>query len=89
MPLPEVKSFAELNAYLYQCCLADDSRQVSGQTAPIGEMWQTEKEQLRPLPTHPYACCRIVNVRLNRYSQVQVDTNLYSVPTDKESLVWS
>jgi transposase len=83
VPLPEVKSFAELNAYLYQCCLADDSRQVSGQTAPIGEMWQTEKEQLRPLPAHPYACCRTVNVRLNRYSQIQVDTNLYSVPTDK------
>lgn len=83
VPLPQVNSFAELNAYLYQRCLADDNRQVDGQSATIGEMWQAEKAALRPLPDHPYDCCRIINVRLNRYSQVRVETNRYSVPTDK------
>lgn len=82
VPLPQVDSFAELNAYLYQCCLADDNRQVAGQPATIGEMWQAEKAALRPLPDHAYDCCRLVNVRLNRYSQVRVETNRYSVPAD-------
>jgi len=45
-------------------------------------MWQEEQPALRPLPQHPYDCCRLVNVRLNRYSQIQVETNRYSVPTD-------
>lgn len=83
VPLPRVASFAALNAYLYQRCLADDKRQVDGQPATIGEMWQTEQAALRSLPDHPYDCCRLVNARLNPYSQIRVGTNRYSVPTDK------
>jgi transposase len=86
VPLPEVDSYAELNDYLWQRCLAEDARQVQGQTATIGQMWQEEKSDLRSLPTHPFDCCRTIPVRLNRYSQVQVDTNRYSVPTDKGQL---
>ncbi len=83
VPLPEVSSFAELNEYLWQQCLADDVRQVSGQPATIGQMWQQEKPYLRPLPPHSFDCCRRLSVRLNRYSQVQIETNRYSVPTDQ------
>lgn len=61
----------------------EDTRQVHGQPAPIGEMWQAEKDILRSLPTHPFDCCKTIPVRLNRYSQVQVETNCYSVPTDQ------
>lgn len=85
VPPPEVSSFEELNAYLLQKCLEDDARTVSGQPEPIGQMWQQEKPFLRPLPTHAYDCCRITTVSLNRYSQVQVDTNRYSVPADQAS----
>lgn len=82
VPLPEVSNFEELNDYLLQKCLEDDQRMVSGQQATIGEMWQQEKEYLRPLPSHPYDCCRTATVTLNRYSQVQLETNRYSIPTD-------
>lgn len=85
VPPPEVSSFEELNRYLWQKCLADDARTVSGQPDTIGQMWQQEKPFLRPLPTHPYDCCRIMAVALNRYSQIQVETNRYSVPTDQVS----
>ncbi|MBK8904541.1 MAG: hypothetical protein IPM53_25405 [Anaerolineaceae bacterium] len=81
-PLPQVSSYEELNAYLLQKCREDDSRTVSGQPATIGQMWQQEKPFLRPLPTYPYDCCRTVTVSLNRYSQVRVETNRYSVPVD-------
>ena len=82
VPLPEVSSFAELNEYLLQKCVEDDSRTVSGQPATIGQMWQQEKENLRALPSHPYDCCRTTTVSLNRYSQIQLETNRYSIPTD-------
>jgi len=83
VPLPEVSSYEELNAYLLQKCLEDDARTVSGQPASIGQMWQEEKPFLRPLPAHAYDCCRTTTVSLNRYSQVQLETNRYSVPTDQ------
>ena len=83
VPLPEVSSYEALNDYLWQQCLADDSRTVEGQSAAIGAMWQQEKPYLRPLPSHAYDCCRITRVSLNRYSQVQLETNRYSVPTDQ------
>lgn len=82
VPLPEVNSFAELNDYLLQRCLADDERQVQGQPQSIGQMWQEERQWLRPLPTYPFDCCRTSMVTLNRYSQVQLETNHYSVPAD-------
>jgi len=82
-PPPEVGSYEELNAYLWQKCREDDQRTVTGQPATIGEMWQQEKAFLRPLPAQPYDCCRVVSVSLNRYSQVQLETNRYSVPTDQ------
>lgn len=85
VPPPEVSSFAEFNEYLLQKCLEDDERTVSGQPATIGEMWQQEKAHLRPLPAHPFDCCRSKTVSLNRYSQVQLETNRYSVPTDLAS----
>ncbi len=85
VPLPEVNSFEELNEFLLQKCLEDDMRQVSGQPATIGQMWQEEKPHLRPLPAYPFDCCRTTTVSLNRYSQVQLETNRYSVPTDQSS----
>jgi transposase len=83
VPLPEVSSFAELNALLLARCQADDDRQVSGQPETIGTMWQAERAALRPLPVRAYECCRHRTAALNRYSQVQVDGNHYSVPCDQ------
>lgn len=82
VPLPEVSTFAALNDFLLQQCLADDGRQVEGQPKNIGQMWQEEREWLRPLPRRPFDCCRTTTASLNRYSQVQLETNRYSVPAD-------
>lgn len=85
VPLPKVASFTQLNNFLQQQCLADDERQVDGQSQPIGVMWQEERSRLRPLPTRAFDCCRTTTVSLNRYSQVQLESNRYSVPTDQAS----
>jgi transposase len=82
VPPPQVSSFTQLNDHLLQKCLEDDQRTVSGQPATIGEMWQQEKGHLHDLPAHAYDCCRTTAVTLNRYSQVQLETNRYSIPTD-------
>ena len=82
VPVPEVDSFQELNDLLRQRCLSEAGRRLRGETQTIGEMWEQERPQLLPLPTHPYPCCRTVPVRPNRLSMVTFQTNRYSVPVE-------
>lgn len=80
VPLPEVCSFEELNAYLLAQCQADEERTVNGQAVSIRAAWQEEKGSLLPLPSQDYACCTTHQGRLTPYSQVVYETNRYSVP---------
>lgn len=82
-PPPAVASFAELNARLLEQCLADEARRISRQPQTIAEAWQQEQPLLRTLPAHDLDICREVTARLNGYSQVEIQTNRYSVPTDR------
>ncbi len=82
VPIPEVDSFDELNAHLLACCQADDQRQVDGQAVTIGAAWEMEKPFLMGLPEKDFDCCTIKPVSLMPYSQVEFETNRYSVPAD-------
>jgi transposase len=83
VPLPEVDTFAELNAYLLDWCQREEQRQVEGQSQTIGAAFQKEQPFLRPLPATDVACCQVKPVSLTPYSQVIIDTNRYSVPADQ------
>ena len=82
-PLLKADNFAHLNEQLRQACVQDDERRVDRQPQRIAAAWQQERTHLRPLPAHDLECCRQVEARLNGYSQVEVETNRYSVPTDR------
>jgi transposase len=83
VPIPRVGSFAELNALLLSECLDDDQRRVTGQPVTIGEAWEVERATLRKVPARDYRCCVTRAVCLTPYSQVEFETNRYSVPADK------
>jgi len=83
VPIPEVASFEALNAYLLAACRADDQRRVAGQALPIGQAWELERPKLRPLPARAFDCCLSKPVSLTPYSQVEFETNRYSVPADQ------
>ena len=82
-PLLEATDFADLNRQLLQLCLEDDQRQIERQPTTIHLAWQEELPKLLPLPPTRFDCCRQVTARLNGYSQIEVETNRYSVPTDR------
>jgi len=83
VPIPEVPSFAALNALLLTCCTLDSQRQVAGQPHPIHTQWQQEQPLLRPLPSPPFPCCVTRTATLTPYNQVIFETNRYSVPVEK------
>jgi hypothetical protein len=44
-------------------------------------LWQEEQARLRPVPPHPFACCRTVAVKATRQALVSFARNRYSVPS--------
>jgi transposase len=80
VPLPRVKDFDELNAYLYRKCLEEDEHVVSGMRQSIGEMYAEERLSLLPLPKRHYECFRLHPARSNKMSIVRFERNSYSVP---------
>ncbi|HEY3343541.1 MAG TPA: IS21 family transposase [Anaerolineaceae bacterium] len=79
-PLPQVGSYAELNTFLEQACRDNLHRHVRGKEAPVLALWEAEQAELLSLPPTDFAACVSYPVKPNGYSQVELDTNRYSVP---------
>jgi transposase len=80
VPVPEVKDFDELNAYLEARCHEDMSRTLRGQKASKAELLEEDQAVFLPLPATPFDACRKVSTAANRLSLVRFDCNDYSVP---------
>jgi transposase len=80
VPLPQAGSWAELNAYLRECCEQEKQRRRYGESQTIGERWAEERAALLPLPGQPFeACVQVIN-HVNKERMVSFDGNAYSVP---------
>ncbi|NBH10992.1 IS21 family transposase [Amycolatopsis sp. SID8362] len=80
VPVPEVESLAELNTMIDAFDVADDARRIGARPRTVGEMFAIEAPLLRPLPDEPFETGRWFTPRVNRYAQIPVRTNQYSVP---------
>ncbi|WP_433365087.1 IS21 family transposase [Actinoplanes sp. CA-142083] len=80
VPIPEVDSLAELNAMVDAWDEADDARRIGSRARAVGEHFATEQPLLAPLPTEPFETGRWFTPRVDRYAQVTVRMNKYSVP---------
>lgn len=80
VPVPEVDSLAELNAMVERWDAADEARRIGTRPRTIGEHFALEAPLLRPLPEEPFETGRWFTPRVDRYSQITVRTNRYSVP---------
>ena len=80
VPMPVVESIEELNALLEQWDDADDRRRVGNRTMSVGHDWAFERELLRPLPDEAFDTALTLTPRVDRYAQVMVRCNQYSVP---------
>jgi hypothetical protein len=83
VPIPEATSFEDLNQKLLARAFKEDDRRVAREKQTIGEAWEEERERLLVLPPSDFECCKMTMVRLNPYSQVQFETNRYSVPVNQ------
>jgi hypothetical protein len=80
VPVPEVDSLAELNELIDRWDGEDLDRRIGSRPRTIGEMFAAEAPLLAPLPVEPFETGRWFTPRVDRYAQVTVRTNRYSVP---------
>ncbi|MFI0243068.1 Mu transposase domain-containing protein [Streptomyces sp. NPDC016845] len=77
---PEVASLAELNELVDRWDLQDEDRRLRSRSRTIGESFAHEQPLLRPLPTEVFETGRWFTPRVNRFGQITVRSNTYSVP---------
>ncbi len=80
VPMPVVDSIDELNAMLAAADDADDRRRIANRANTVGQDWQTEKPALRPITGEPFDTALSLAPRVDRYAQIMVRCNQYSVP---------
>jgi hypothetical protein len=78
--MPVVDSIDELNALLEAADDADDARRVGNRATSVGQDWAFEQTLLCPLPTESFDTALTLTPRVDRYAQVMVRCNQYSVP---------
>ncbi|OYO19830.1 IS21 family transposase [Enemella dayhoffiae] len=80
VPVPEVDSIAELNALVDAWDLEDEQRRIGTRAHTIGEHFANELPLLQPLPDENFETGLWSAPRVNRYAQITVRMNTYSVP---------
>lgn len=80
-PVPEVDSLAELNEMVDQSDLHDGHRRIGSRPRTVDEYFAVEQPLLAPLPQESFETGRLFTPRFDRYSQINVRTSRYSVPT--------
>jgi len=80
VPLPKVRSLAELNRRLEAADRADLARHIGPRRQTVGAMGETEAAALRPLPAEGFDAARVVQVRVDAKARVCVRQSFYSVP---------
>ncbi|MGW2206975.1 IS21 family transposase [Streptomyces sp. NPDC001774] len=80
VPVPEVSSLAELNAQIERWDAEDDDRRIGERARTVGDYFAIEQPLLGPLPTDHFETGRLFTPRVDRYSQISVRMNRYSVP---------
>ncbi|MCP2281797.1 Transposase [Promicromonospora umidemergens] len=80
VPVPKVASLAELNEMVDAWDQGDDARRIGGRARTVGEMFAIEQPLLAPLPEEEFETGRWSHQRVDRYAQINMRTNRYSVP---------
>lgn len=80
VPIPAVESLGELNALIDTWDADDDQRRIGSRPHTVGEHFAVEQPLLAALPDEPFETGRLFTPRVDRFAQVTVRMNRYSVP---------
>ena len=80
-PIPSFANLDELNEALERFCVDSLRREHREHRETIQVRFERERPGLRPMPEHLPEPCITEYARVNKFAEVTVETNRYSVPT--------
>lgn len=80
VPVPQMRDFDELNAYLRKRCTEDQQRRLRGQAGTKAQLLEEDRKAFHSLPASTFEACRKVSTTASSLSLVRFDRNDYSVP---------
>ena len=80
-PVPEFGSVPDMNAALADFCERDQEREHSTHRETVAARFAREDPELRPMPEPWPRPCILRPVHINKFSEIELDTNRYTVPT--------
>jgi transposase len=80
VPVPQVRSLAELNARLAEDDLEDARRHIEFRAACVGDDFAVEQPLLRPLPGDGFDTGTVLWPRADKFARISVGKCRYSVP---------
>lgn len=80
VPVPNLRSLAELTTLLAAADVLDDARVISGRPVTVAAAFAAEAPTLMPLPDEPFDCARLLSARVDAKARVSVRQVNYSVP---------
>ncbi len=80
VPVPEVGSWAELDALIARGMRHDLHRRITGRAEMVGEAMARERVLLGPLPSEVHEAAEIASPRVDAKALVSVRASRYSVP---------
>ncbi|WP_078289992.1 IS21 family transposase [Mycobacterium sp. D16R24] len=81
VPVPEVDSIRDLNDMVNGYDITDDDRRIGSRAHTVGEAFTVEQSLLKPLPMERFETGLWLTPRVDRYAQITVRSNRYSVPS--------
>ena len=82
VPMPKVTSFDELIYQLWNHCQSYINHSIKSRTGTVGENFFLENSVLLPFPLYHYAPEQVSYSRVDSYSLITYQINIYSVPTE-------
>ena len=80
VPVPRVSGINELNAMLLERCIKYENTFIRSRNATVRDLLVAERESLRPLPNYRFETASCTEARVNAFSTVRFNSNVYSVP---------
>lgn len=90
VPIPEFDDINEYNSSLLQRADSDMDRMHYKKQVRIRDLFEEEKNLMRPLPEKDFEVCRLVKVRTNKYGKFTIDQKFTysSSPACAQAEVW-
>src|ERR1700733_12671360 len=83
VPVPGVPSIQALNAMIDAWDAGDEARRIGRRARTVAGVLAIERPLLRPLPEEPFETGLWLTPRVDRFAQVMVRNNRYSVPVGR------